>query len=67
MFGTRDRDEGERAIEKHCAGIIENWDGVQQAPEAQIRAARESRGRSMDVTTGNFRVLTNHEIPAKSR
>jgi hypothetical protein len=29
-------------IEKHHAGIIENWDGVQQAPEAQIRAARES-------------------------
>jgi integrase len=54
-------------IEKHYAGIIENWDGVQQAPEAQIRAARGSRGRSMDVTTGNLRVLTHEEIPAKSR
>jgi len=36
-------------IEKHYAGVIENWDGVQQAAEDQIRAARQTRGRSMDV------------------
>jgi len=36
-------------IEKHYAGGIENWDGVQQAAEDQIRAARQTRGRSMDV------------------
>jgi hypothetical protein len=37
-------------IEKHYAGVIENWDGVQQAAEDQIRAARQARGRSMDVS-----------------
>ncbi len=47
-------------IEKHYAGIIENGDGVQQAPEAQIRAAREPDGRSMDVTAGNVHALANH-------
>ncbi len=36
-------------IEKHYAGVIENWDGVQQPAEHQIRAARQTRGRSMDV------------------
>jgi hypothetical protein len=40
-------------IEKHYSGIIENWDGVHHAPEAQVRVAREPGGRSMDVTTGN--------------
>lgn len=38
-------------IEKHYAGVIENWDGVQQPAEAQIRAARQTGGRSVDVTS----------------
>jgi integrase len=37
-------------IEKHYAGVIENWDGVQQPAVDQIRAARQARGRSMDVS-----------------
>jgi hypothetical protein len=37
-------------IEKHYAGVIENWDGVQQPAEDQIRAARQASGRSMDVS-----------------
>jgi hypothetical protein len=36
-------------IEKHYAGVIENWDGVQLAAEDQIRAARQTNGRSVDV------------------
>ena len=38
-------------IEKHYAGVIENWDGVQRAAEDQIRAARHNGGRSLDVAT----------------
>jgi integrase len=38
-------------IEKHYAGVIENWDGHQVQAELQIRAARSSTGRGMDVTT----------------
>jgi integrase len=38
-------------IEKHYAGVIENWDGVQQSAEAQIRAARQAGGRSVDVAS----------------
>jgi len=37
-------------IEKHYAGVIENWDGVQVPAEHQIRAAREAVGRGVDVT-----------------
>ena len=37
-------------IEKHYAGVIENWDGVQQPAVDQIRAARQAGGRSMDVS-----------------
>ncbi|HEX3618608.1 MAG TPA: site-specific integrase, partial [Solirubrobacteraceae bacterium] len=40
-------------IEKHYAGVIENWDGVQQSAEAQIRAARQASGRSVDVASTN--------------
>lgn len=36
-------------IEKHYAGVIENWDGVQRGAEDQIRAARQIGGRSLDV------------------
>ncbi len=37
-------------IEKHYAGVIENWDGKQTPAEMQIMAARGAPGRSMDVT-----------------
>ena len=37
-------------IEKHYAGVIENWDGIQVPAEDQIRAARASTGRVVDVT-----------------
>lgn len=37
-------------IEKHYAGVIENWDGVQVPAEEQIRTARARSGRSMDVS-----------------
>jgi len=37
-------------IEKHYAGVIENWDGIQVSAEAQIRAARQTSGREMDVS-----------------
>lgn len=40
-------------IEKHYAGVIENWDGQQVPAEQQIRAARSARGRIMDATTGS--------------
>lgn len=36
-------------IERHYAGVIENWDGVRVPAVEQIRDARNS-GRSMDVT-----------------
>ena len=36
-------------IEKHYAGIIENWDGRQVPAERQIQVARRASGRSMDV------------------
>jgi len=36
-------------IEKHYAGVIENWDGVQVPAEDQIRAARAADGRGVDV------------------
>jgi integrase len=36
-------------IEKHYAGVIENWDGVQVPAENQIRAARATSGRGVDV------------------
>jgi hypothetical protein len=37
-------------IEKHYAGVIENWDGRQIPAEHQIQ---EARGRSMDVAGQN--------------
>jgi integrase len=40
---------GVTMIEKHYAGMIENWDGRQVAADVQIRTARETGGRSMDV------------------
>jgi hypothetical protein len=40
---------GVTMIEKHYAGMIENWDGRQVAADVQIRTAREIGGRSMDV------------------
>ncbi len=36
-------------IEKHYAGIIENWDGKQTPAERQIREARAANARSMHV------------------
>jgi integrase len=36
-------------IEKHYAGVLENWDGVQVSAEQQIRKARPDIGRSADV------------------
>jgi integrase len=36
-------------IEKHYAGIIENWDGKQIPAERQIRRARAASARSMHV------------------
>jgi hypothetical protein len=36
-------------IEKHYAGVIENWDGHQVPASALIRTASEASGRSMDV------------------
>ena len=36
-------------IEKHYAGMIENWDGRQVAADVQIRTGREAGGRSMDA------------------
>ena len=36
-------------IERHYAGVIENWDGRRVPAEAQIRAARAANGRGMDV------------------
>jgi hypothetical protein len=36
-------------IEKHYAGVIENWDGERVPAEHQIRAARSASGLSMDV------------------
>ena len=36
-------------IERHYAGVIENWDGQRVPAEAQIRAARTASGRGMDV------------------
>lgn len=36
-------------IERHYAGVIENWDGQRVSAEAQIRAARAANGRGMDV------------------
>ena len=38
-------------IEKHYAGVIENWDGVQVSAEHQIHASREAVGREVDVTS----------------
>jgi hypothetical protein len=37
-------------IEKHYAGVIENWNGIQIPAEEQVRTARASIGRSMDVS-----------------
>jgi Phage integrase, N-terminal SAM-like domain len=37
-------------IEKHYAGVIENWDGVQVPAEQQIHTARAAVGRGVDVT-----------------
>ena len=51
-------------IEKHYAGVIENWDGVRRDPEAQIRAARQPGGRSMDVAFGNTPTSIHQEFPA---
>jgi hypothetical protein len=36
-------------IEKHYAGVLEDWDGVQVSAEQQIRLARKASGREMDV------------------
>jgi hypothetical protein len=36
-------------IEKHYAGVIENWDGVQAPAEHRIHAARTAVGRGVDV------------------
>jgi hypothetical protein len=43
------RPEPVAMIEKHYAGMIENWDGRQVAADVLIRTAREIGGRSMDV------------------
>lgn len=51
-------------IEKHYAGIIENWDGKQIPAERQIRRARAAVARSMRVgpVTSDLRPLK--ESPA---
>ncbi len=36
-------------IQRHYAGVIENWGGQRVPAEAQIRAARGAGGRGMDV------------------
>jgi integrase len=36
-------------IERHYAGVIENWDGQRVPAEAQIRAARAAHGRGTDA------------------
>jgi hypothetical protein len=41
-------------IEKHYAGVIENWDGVQVSAEDQIRDARAAGGRGVDVKPGQL-------------
>jgi hypothetical protein len=40
-------------IEKHYAGVIEEWSGERIPAENQIRLARS--GRSVDVTAGTER------------
>jgi integrase len=40
-----------RMIELHYAGVIANWDGKQVPAVHQIKAARRTLGRGMDVTT----------------
>jgi integrase len=42
-------------IEKHYAGVIENWDGIQVPAEDQIRDARASSGRAVDVIAPEWR------------
>jgi hypothetical protein len=42
-------------IERHFAGVIENWDGQRVPAEAQIRAARAANGRGMDVLVSRGR------------
>jgi integrase len=48
---------GVQMIEKHYAGIIENWDGRRVPAEEQIRAARSAGGRAMDVTSDQSRKM----------
>lgn len=45
LLATIGKHCGTATIYKDYAGIVEHWDGVQQAPEAQFWAARESGGR----------------------
>lgn len=45
-------------IEKHYAGVIENWDGQQVPAERQIRVARAAGGRVPDATTNREANLT---------
>jgi hypothetical protein len=40
-------------IEKHYAGVIENWDGVQVPAVDQIRGARTKNGRTVDATSAD--------------
>ncbi len=39
-------------IEKHNAGIIENWDGRQVPADEQIRDARKARRTAHGATSG---------------
>ncbi len=49
-------------IERHYAGVIENWDGVRIPAEQQIRSAR---GRSMAVRREARAACARPESPAK--
>ena len=53
-------------IERHYAGVIENWDGQRIPAEAQIRAARATGRRGMDVLATE-RQRTRRESPCKFR
>ena len=39
-------------LDKHCAGVIADWDGVSVAPEEQVRRARAELACSSRWTLG---------------
>ena len=50
-------------IEKHYASVIENWDGRQVPAERQIRAARRTTGRAMDVAANSEHAAPTRKVP----